>query len=253
MNIYTTQDEKQLTADYGKYLTLTATAVEDKDLPLCKIVHLPLAESTGDWQEIGEDRAAEIRAAKAAAAGNVAELARQVTQLGEQTAAAQQAAQQAKQTAEEAAQGAQQNASQARLTAMLINTYDLSDEQALQVKDLYPEWSELIGQSLPVDFKLQHDGQLYKVLQAHTAQAEWVPGVDTASLYAVVSASATEEHAGTQEDPIPYEPMMLIKKDKYYVQDGVLYVGIMDANTGFPNDLKDLPTLVKEVTEDEEV
>ena len=250
MNIYTTQDEKQLTADYGKYLTLTATAVEDKDLPLCKIVHLPLAESTGDWQEIGEDRAAEIRAAKAAAAGNVAELARQVTQLGEQTAAAQQAAQQAKQTAEEAAQGAQQNASQARLTAMLINTYDLSDEQALQVKDLYPAWSELIGQTLQKDFKLQHDGKLYKVLQAHTAQADWVPGVDTASLYAVVSASATEEHTGTQDDPIPYVQMMVLEKDKYYTQDDVLYLCIQGTITGYPNDLKDLASLVQPVNEE---
>lgn len=247
MNLYTTQDEKQLTADYGKYLTLTATAVEDKDLPLCKIVHLPLTESTGDWQEIGEDRAAEIRAAKVAAAGNVAELARQVTQLGQQTAAAQQAAQQAQQTAEEAAQGAQQNASQARLTAMLINTYALSDEQALQVKDLYPTWSELIGQTLQKDFKLQHDGQLYKVLQAHTAQAEWVPGVDTASLYAVVSASASEEHAGTQEDPIPYVQMMLLEEGKYYTQDGVTYLCIQSTQTGFPNDLKDLASLVQPV------
>ena len=92
MNIYTTGNERQLTADYGMYLTLTAD-VERKHLPLVKIVHLDLTENTGDWQEIGEDRAAEIRAAKAAAAGNVAELARQVTQLGEQTAAAQQAAQ----------------------------------------------------------------------------------------------------------------------------------------------------------------
>ena len=247
MNIYTTQDEKQLTADYGKYLTLTATAVEDKDLPLCKIVHLPLTESTGDWQEIGEDRAAEIRAAKAAAAGNVAELARQVTQLGEQTAAAQQAAQQAQQTAEEAAQGAQQNASQARLTAMLINTYALTDEQALAVKDLYPTWSELIGQTLQKDFKLQHDGQLYKVLQAHTAQADWVPGVDTASLYAVVSATPTEEHAGTKEDPIPYVQMMLLEQGKYYTQDGVLYLCIQSTQTGYPSDLKDMASQVQPV------
>ena len=249
MNIFTTGNERQLTADYGMYLTLTATAVEDKDLPLCKIVHLPLTESTGDWQEIGEDRAAEIRAAKAAAAGNVAELARQVTQLGEQTAAAQQAAQQAKQTAEEAAQQAKQTASQARLIAMLINTYALSDEQALQVKDLYPAWSELIGQTLQKDFKLQHDGQLYKVLQAHTAQVDWVPGVYTASLYAVVSASATEEHAGTQEDPIPYVQNMVLEKGKYYTQDGVLYLCIQGTITGYPNDLKDLVSLVQKVEE----
>lgn len=250
MNLYTTQDEKQLTADYGKYLTLTATAVEDKDLPLCKIVHLPLTESTGDWQEIGEDRAAEIRAAKAAAAGNVAELARQVTQLGEQTAAAQQAAQQAQQTAEESAQGAQQNASQARLTAMLINTYALSDEQALKVKDLYPAWEDLVGQALTAGYKLTYNGDLYKVIQAHTAQSDWLPSA-TPALYGLVGTEVSEEgeHAGTREDPIPYEQMMVIEQGKYYTQDGILYVGLMDAPNGYPNDLKDLATLAQKVTE----
>ena len=258
MNLYTTQDEKQLTADYGKYLTLTATAVEDKDLPLCKIVHLPLTESTGDWQEIGEDRAAEIRAAKAAAAGNVAELARQVTQLGEQTAAALQAAQQAQQTAEEAAQGAQQNASQgaqqnasqARLTAMLINTYDLSDEQALAVKDLFPTWDDCVkkGKELPADFKLTDGGKLYKVLQAHTPQSDWKPS-GTPSLYGLVSVTPAEEHAGTQEDPIPYVQMMLLEQGKYYTQDGILYLCIQSTLTGYPNDLKDLASLVQKVEE----
>lgn len=250
MNTFTTGNERQLTADYGMYLTLTATDVEDKDLPLCKIVHLPLTESTGDWQEIGEDRAAEIRAAKAAAAGNVAELARQVTQLGEQTAAAQQAAQRAKQTAEEAAQGAQQNASQARLTAMLINTYALSDEQAMQVKDLYPAWEDLVGQALTAGYKLTYNGDLYKVIQAHTAQSDWLPSA-TPALYGLVGTDVSTggEHAGTREDPIPYEQMMVIEQGKYYTQDGILYVGLMDAPNGYPNDLKDLATLAQKVEE----
>ena len=249
MNIFTTGNERQLSADYGMYLTLTAD-VELKHLPLVKIVHLPLTESTGDWQEIGEDRAAEIRAAKAAAAGNVAELARQVTQLGEQTAAAQQAAQQAQQTAEEAAQGAQQNASQARLTAMLINTYALSDEQALQVKGLYPAWEDLVGQALTAGYKLTYNGDLYKVIQAHTAQSDWLPS-DTPALYGLVGTEVSEEgeHAGTREDPIPYEQMMVIEQGKYYTQDGILYVGLMDAPNGYPNDLKDLATLAQKVTE----
>ena len=39
MNIFSTGNERQLTADYGMYLTLTAD-VERKHLPLVKIVHL---------------------------------------------------------------------------------------------------------------------------------------------------------------------------------------------------------------------
>lgn len=241
MNVYTTQDERQLSADYGKYLTQAIDGLEDKQHVLCKIVHLPLSESTGDWKEIGEDEAQAIRAAKAAAAGSIAELSRQVTQLSEQT-------KQAQQTADEAKKAGQQNAAQATLTAMLINTYALTDEQALAVKDLFPTWDDCVkkGKELPADFKLTDSGKLYKVLQAHTPQADWKPA-DTPALYALVSASATEEHDGTKDDPIPYEQMMLIEKDKYYVQDGQLYLGLMDAPNGYPNDLKDLPTLAQAI------
>ena len=55
MNVYRTQDEIQIMADYGKYLTLSAESIEQKSLPLVKIVHLPLTESIGDWKEVGED------------------------------------------------------------------------------------------------------------------------------------------------------------------------------------------------------
>ena len=190
--------------------------------------------------------------ARAAAAGSIAELSRQVTQLSEQTTAAAQAAEQAQQAADEAKQAGQQNAAQATLTAMLINTYALTDEQALAVKDLFPTWDDCVkkGKELPADFKLTDGGKLYKVLQAHTPQADWKPA-DTPALYALVSASATEEHAGTKDDPIPYEQMMLIDEEgKYYTQDGVLYVGLLDAPNGYPNDLKDLPTLAQKVNEE---
>lgn len=217
MNVYTTQDERQLSADYGKYLTQAIDGLEDKQHVLCKIVHLPLSESIGDWEEISEDRANEIRQAKKAASGQ-AEL--QMQQFSQQM----------------------------KLASMAINTMSLTDEQALEVKDLYPQWEDLIGQELAVGFKFQYAGQLYKVLQAHTAQSDWVPGTDTAALYALVGQDATEpEHSGTLEDPIPYEQMMLIEKDKYYVQDGQLYLGLMDAPNGYPNDLKDLPTLAQAI------
>lgn len=135
------------------------------------------------------------------------------------------------------------------LSRMTINTLSLTDEESLTVKDLYPLWEDLIGQSVDKDFKLQYKGKLYKVLQQHTVQEEWKPGIDTASLYTVISASATEEHAGTKEDPIPYVQNMVLEKDKYYTQDGVLYICIQSTITGYPNDLKDLASLVQKVEE----
>ena len=139
---------------------------------------------------------------------------------------------------------------QLALSRMMINTMSLTDEQALEVKDLYPAWEDCLkkGKELPVDFKLTDDGKLYKVLQKHTPQSDWKPA-NTSSLYGLISITSTEEHAGTLEDPIPYEQMMLLEKDKYYTQDDVLYLCIQSTLTGYPNDLKDLVSLVQKVEE----
>lgn len=138
---------------------------------------------------------------------------------------------------------------QIKLSRMTINTLSLTDEQSLEVKDLYPNWSDLIGQQVNVDFKFVYENVLYKVLQQHTLQEQWIPGIDTASLYTVISANAQEEHAGTKEDPIPYVQNMILEKDKYYTQDGVLYICIQSTLTGYPNDLKDLVSIVQRVEE----
>ena len=139
---------------------------------------------------------------------------------------------------------------QLALSRMMINTMSLTDEQALEVKDLYPTWEDCVkkGNELPVNFKLTDGDKLYKVLQKHTPQSDWKP-VDTSSLYGLVSITPTEEHAGTLEDPIPYEQMMLLEKDKYYTQDGVLYLCIQATQTVYPNDLKDMASLVQKVEE----
>lgn len=138
---------------------------------------------------------------------------------------------------------------QIMLSRMMINTMSLTDEQSLEVKDLYPEWEDLIGQQIDKDFKLQYEGKLYKALQQHTVQEQWKPGDGTESIYAVISASAEEEHSGTQEDPIPYVQNMVLEKGKYYTQGGVLYKCIQGTITGYPNDLKDLASLVERVEE----
>ena len=99
------------------------------------------------------------------------------------------------------------------------NAVERSDLDALAVKDIYPAWDSLIGQTVNVDFKLTHDGKLYKVIQAHTVQADWIPGVGTESLYAVID----EGHTGAEDDPIPYDGNMELFEGLYYIQNGVTY------------------------------
>ena len=123
------------------------------------------------------------------------------------------------------------------------NAVERSDLDALAVKDIYPAWDSLIGQTVNVDFKLTHDGKLYKVIQAHTTQADWIPGNGTESLYAVID----EGHAGTKDDPIPYGGNMELTEGLYYIQDGIVY--LCTRSTGQPvyHALSDLVGLYVEV------
>ena len=50
----------------------------------------------------------------------------------------------------------------------------LSDEDALEAKELYPQWSGEGIKYVP-DMRVRYDGILYKVLQTHTSQPAWTP------------------------------------------------------------------------------
>lgn len=116
-----------------------------------------------------------------------------------------------------------------------INTYDLSPSEALQVKDRYPEWE--VGIDVVKGHKYQCDGDLWEALKDHKTQENWKPSTATLSLWKIVDA---EEHSGTIEDPIPYKQNMALEFNKYYTQDGVLYLCIQAMTPG-PYDLKDVP------------
>ena len=115
----------------------------------------------------------------------------------------------------------------ARLMIMAINTMPLDDQQALEVKSLYPSWESFIGKQLEKDMKVQYDGKLFKVVQTHTAQQDWYPSISTASLFTEI----VEDHAGTLEDPIPYpaDGNMVIYNGKYYIENNIVYLCIRDS------------------------
>ena len=94
-----------------------------------------------------------------------------------------------------------------------------NDQDALTLKPLYKQWEKQIGRQLEVGEYLQHEDKLYKVLQQHTVQENWIPGVGTESLYMVID----KEHEGTLEDPIPWSTNMECFEGKYYIEDDILY------------------------------
>ena len=124
----------------------------------------------------------------------------------------------------------------AKLLTMTVNTMSLTDSEALAVKSVYPDWNTLIGKEVEKDEKMQCDGKLWKVLQAHTAQEQYRPGAGTESLYAEIVESA----AGTLEDPIPYDNNMALEQGKYYSQEGVVYLCTRDTEIPVYNPLSEL-------------
>lgn len=106
-----------------------------------------------------------------------------------------------------------------------INTLDVDDATAYRMWEFYPEWKS--GMTLTVGYKLQYDGKLYRVIQAHTSQDDWTPDA-SASLFERID----ETHDGSKYDPIPYEGNMALENGKYYAQNGVTY--LCNRDTGNP-------------------
>ena len=100
-----------------------------------------------------------------------------------------------------------------------INTLSLTDNESLKHKLFYPLWDDLIGTEVDARFKFTYKDTLYKVKQKHTFSLEWNP-TSTESLYEEIN----ETNAGTLEDPIPYNNNMELEVDKYYIQNGVIYL-----------------------------
>lgn len=134
--------------------------------------------------------------------------------------------------------------SESEVLAMLIpqqiNSLTVDDNTALRMLEFYPEWSPNTAYS--AGFKVQRNGKLWRVVQAHTSQNGWEPENAT-SLWENIN----ENHAGTQEDPIPYEGNMALVNGLYYVQDYTIYRCIRDTGNPVYNALSELVGLYVEV------
>lgn len=133
MEIRTEQEGKWISPMYGKFLT-QSSATKDEDRVVAKQVYIPLDESNDEWTEITKEDAERIFKAKKAARGQIEYPEEQVNQM-------------------------------IGLFASQINTMNLTDEQALQFKNLYPAWENFISQKLEKDYKVLYQDRLYKVKQ----------------------------------------------------------------------------------------
>ena len=116
----------------------------------------------------------------------------------------------------------------------------LEDAVALTAVELFPQWKELVkeGRTVKKGFRFQHEGKLYRTERPeYTFVEHYVPGAaGTESLFSKVD----ETHAGTIDDPIPYEKNMEIYKGLYYTQYDVVYLCIRDSGQPLYHDLSAL-------------
>lgn len=125
----------------------------------------------------------------------------------------------------------------------------LTDAEALQAKTLYPKWADLVELGKvesETGYRFTYESDLYRCIHENpTFQADWIPGQGTESLYTRID----ETHAGTIDDPIPYDGNMVLEQGKYYSQGGVTYICTRDTINPVYHALADLVGLYVEVVE----
>lgn len=117
--------------------------------------------------------------------------------------------------------------SRARLLRRMIERMasELSDEDALEYTELYPQWVE--SHAYAVDDRVRDEDVLYRCVQAHTSQSDWQPHL-THALWVVVSLDEFPEWVQPQG-----------AHDAYNTGDKVSHlekhwISTMDANTFEP-------------------
>ena len=110
-----------------------------------------------------------------------------------------------------------------------VNSIVVDDNTAVRMKDFYPTFDSVVGQTVQQGYKFTHGGKLWRVIQPSlTIQSHYPPSVGTESLYEEVNG----HHDGTLDDPIPYDGNMALSEGLYYYQNGAIYLCIR--NTGNP-------------------
>lgn len=114
-----------------------------------------------------------------------------------------------------------------------IKSLHLEESEAMEVADLYPKWQDkkayAVDEILKYGENADGETQLYKVLQAHTSQADWTPDTAT-SLYKKVGFTDSGVPVWTQ----PLGSTDAYKKDDIVSYNGQLYGSTVDANVWEP-------------------
>lgn len=116
-----------------------------------------------------------------------------------------------------------------RNLALTFFAETLTDAQALQVPMLFEEFDGN-GVAYEVGKRILYNDVLYKVIQAHTSQAEWTP-VAAPSLFAKVINETIDGNIPEFEQPNSTNPYM---KGDRVIFNGKVYESLIDNNVYSP-------------------
>lgn len=118
--------------------------------------------------------------------------------------------------------------------ALQMSANTLPEEQALEIATVYPAWEAgrayAVGDIISYGTNSVGDPQLYKVVQAHTSQADWTPDA-TPALYDAFGLDASGNAVWSQPSGA---------HDAYNIGDvvnynGTLYESVIDGNVWSPD------------------
>ena len=107
---------------------------------------------------------------------------------------------------------------------------NLTDEDALTAVELFPTWES--GKSYEANDRVLYNGKLYKVVQAHTSQADWTPDA-TPALFTEVAKPGEipvwKQPTGAQDAYNTGD------KVHYPTADSTVYESLIDGNVWAPD------------------
>lgn len=120
---------------------------------------------------------------------------------------------------------------------------DISNEEALDYAVIVFPFADYIGKELAQGKIVSYNGKLWRVRQTHTAQADWMPSLESASIWEVIEV----EHSGALDDPIPYSAPLEIFNGKYYTEDDITYLCTRDSGIALSHPLSALVGVYVEI------
>lgn len=113
-------------------------------------------------------------------------------------------------------------------TRKLIRVDELSEEELLDMIDLYESYQ--VDKLYKVDDIFKYEGKLYKVIQEHTSQEDWIPSELPALYLSMMPENVIPEWVHPTGEHDAY------KKGDKVTFEGKVYESLIDGNSWSPND-----------------